>query len=172
VNAFFLWELNSCETIVKDGRVHPIDYANACPDLSIISLHYYFPWVIKTLAKWTIFCTLTGRKMRIDQATSDYFRIGDDAALDYEGKLEAYAMMAGDHFESDRYREFCDRNLGHVDEVMVELVRSEEFDRMIVETVTSAFPPHEHEGFIAHYRGLLGAWADDQERAGRAPASP
>jgi hypothetical protein len=31
-----------------------------------------------------------------------------------------------------------------------------------VETIQRAFPPHEHEQFIAHYRGLLGAWVDDQ----------
>src|ERR671922_1316680 len=32
VNAFFCWEFNSCETLIKAGEVHPIDYANACPD--------------------------------------------------------------------------------------------------------------------------------------------
>src|SRR5688500_16337769 len=53
INAFFLWEFNSCETLIKDGEVYPIDYANACPDISIISLHYYFPWAIKTLVKWS-----------------------------------------------------------------------------------------------------------------------
>ena len=31
VNAFFRWEFNSCETIVKDGVAYPIDYANASP---------------------------------------------------------------------------------------------------------------------------------------------
>ena len=53
VNAFFRWEFNSCENIVKDGVVHPIDYANASPDIALTSLHYYFPWAIKTLVKWS-----------------------------------------------------------------------------------------------------------------------
>ena len=53
VNAFFRWEFNSCETLIKGGEVHPIDYANACPDVSLISLHYYFPWAIKALLRWT-----------------------------------------------------------------------------------------------------------------------
>src|SRR5262245_59309768 len=44
VNAFFRWEFNSCESLVRGGEVHPIDYANACPDVAITSLHYYFPW--------------------------------------------------------------------------------------------------------------------------------
>ena len=49
VNAFFRWEFNSCEMLVKDGVVYPIDYANACPDVAVTSLHYYFPWAMKAL---------------------------------------------------------------------------------------------------------------------------
>jgi hypothetical protein len=37
-----------------------------------------------------------------------------------------------------------------------------QFDRLLVATVQRAFPPHEHEQLVAHYRGLLGAWANDQ----------
>ena len=33
--------------------------------------------------------------------------------------------------------------------------------RVLVDTVRSTFPTHEHEHFVAHYRGLLGAWARD-----------
>ena len=37
-------------------------------------------------------------------------------------------------------------------------------------TIQRAFPPHEHEQFIAHYRGLLAAWVADQRAAsGRQP---
>ena len=56
VNAFFRWEFNSCETLVRGDEVHPIDYANACPDVAITSLHYYFPWAMKALLKWCAFC--------------------------------------------------------------------------------------------------------------------
>ena len=35
VNAFFQWEFNSCEMLVKGDDVHPIDYANACPDVAV-----------------------------------------------------------------------------------------------------------------------------------------
>jgi hypothetical protein len=52
VNAFFRWEFNSCECLVRGDEVHPIDYANASPDVALTSLHYYFPWAIKTLLKW------------------------------------------------------------------------------------------------------------------------
>src|SRR3954470_7504886 len=37
VNAFFRWEFNSCENLVAGTEVHPIDYANACPDVALTS---------------------------------------------------------------------------------------------------------------------------------------
>ena len=46
VNAFFRWEFNSCEMLVQGNEVLPIDYANACPDVAVTSLHYYFPWAM------------------------------------------------------------------------------------------------------------------------------
>ena len=167
VNCFFRWEFNSCEMIVKDGEVHPIDYANACPDMSIISLHYYFPWAITALAKWSLFCTVTGRRTRIDPDTRTYFDIGDQEDLTYEEKLERYRALADDYFDLERYHEFCADSLEGIDEAMVDYVESPEFDSLLVDTVTSTFPPHEHERFVAHYRGLLQAWAADQSASAR-----
>ena len=59
VNAFFRWEFNSCEMLVQGDTVIPIDYANACPDVAVTSLHYYFPWAMASLIKWTAFCAAT-----------------------------------------------------------------------------------------------------------------
>jgi hypothetical protein len=162
VNAFFRWEFNSCETLVKDGVVYPIDYANACPDVAITSLHYYFPWAIKALAKWTVFCTATGRRPRYDLDTRRYFDIADRTDLDYDEKLAAYRTLADDYFEVERYRDFCASRLTHLDQAVLEWVEGSDFDGLLVETVRSTFPAHEHDQFIAHYRGLLGAWAKDE----------
>jgi hypothetical protein len=167
VNAFFRWEFNSCETLVKDGVVYPIDYANACPDVAITSLHYYFPWAIKALVSWSVFCTATGRRPRYDLDTRSYFDIADRADLDYQAKLAAYRDLADSYFEVDRYQEFCAQSLPHLDEVVVEWVEGADFDRLLVDTVRSTFPPHEHDEFVAHYRGLLAAWARDQRAASR-----
>ena len=62
VNAFFRWEFNSCEMLVQGDEVLPIDYANACPDVAVTSLHYYFPWAMRSLVKWSAFCVATGRR--------------------------------------------------------------------------------------------------------------
>ena len=165
VNAFFRWEFNSCETIVKDGIAYPIDYANASPDVALTSLHYYFPWAIAALVRWTAFCTISRRRMRINQNTRDYFELGDRADLPYEEKLREYRRLSDEYFQADAYREFCAEHLAHVDELVVEYVESSEFDELLVQTVTSTFPAHEHEHFVAHYRGLLAAWASDQRAA-------
>ena len=162
VNAFFRWELNSCETLIKDGVVYPIDYANATPDLAVTSLHYYFPWAIKTLLKWVIFCCVTGRRPTVDLDTRSYFAIADNPALDYGAKLRAYRELADRQLEVERYHDFCSRHLAHVDEVCVEWVDSADFDSLLVNTVRATYPAHEHEMFLAHFRGLLGLWVHDQ----------
>jgi hypothetical protein len=158
VNAFFRWEFNSCETLIRGGEVHPIDYANACPDVSLISLHYYFPWAIKALLRWCVYCVATGRKMHVGMDPEPWFAVEGD----YNERLEAYRDLADDYFEVDDYQEFCDRHLSHVDEAMADYIDSPEFDGLLVETVKRAFPPREHEHFVAHYRGLLAAWVADQ----------
>ena len=161
VNAFFRWEFNSCETIVKDGVAYPIDYANASPDVALTSLHYYFPWAMSALVKWTLFALASGRRMRVEQDMSAYFEIGDRDELSYEEKLAGYRRLADAYFQVDEYRAFCDEALPSFDEAMRELVASPWFDALLVRTVTSTFPPHEHEQFVEHYRGLLAAWLRD-----------
>ena len=165
VNAFFRWEFNSCETIVKDGEAYPIDYANASPDVAVTSLHYYFPWAIEALVRWSAFCLLSRRRMLINQNTRDYFAIGDREDLSYEEKLREYRRLADAYFQVDEYEEFVAAALPHVHEVMLDYIESPEFDRLLVEVVQTTFPAHEHEQFIAHYRGLLAAWTRDQRGA-------
>ena len=159
VNAFFRWEFNSCETLVKGNDVFPIDYANACPDISLISLHYYFPWAITSLLKWSVFCAVTKRRMRVNLDLRRWFDIGD-SDRSYAEKLGEYRRLSDDYFQVDDYRDFCERHLGAIDEVMHEYVSGPEFDDLLVSTVQSTFPEHEHDHFVPHYRGLLKAWAD------------
>jgi hypothetical protein len=162
VNAFFRWEFNSCESLVRGGEVFPIDYANASPDVALTSLHYYFPWAITALVRWCAFCVASGRRMRLDVDTRPWFEIADREELSYAEKLGAYRRLADEHFQVDEYAEFCAGPLGHLDEAAGDWFRSTEFDGVLVETVRSTFPAHEHERFVEHYRGLLAAWAGDR----------
>jgi hypothetical protein len=162
VNAFFRWEFNSCECLVRGDQVHPIDYANASPDVALTSLHYYFPWAIKTLLKWCTFCLVTGRRPRLDLDTRHYFEIADRDDLSYEDRLVAYRKLTDDYFDSDRYHDFCDSRLSHIDELVLDWVCSADFDRLLLDTVRATYPPHEHERFISHLRGLVGQWVREQ----------
>jgi len=162
VNAFFRWEFNSCETLVKGGEVYPIDYANACPDVALTSLHYYFPWAMKALVRWCIFALVSGRRPRLDLALDAYFEIADNASTCYSEKLAAYRELADGYFESDRYHDFCATNLPHLDEIVLDWVGGPDFDHLLIETVRSVYPAHEHDQFIAHLRGLLGMWVSDE----------
>jgi hypothetical protein len=163
VNAFFRWEFNSCETLIKDGVLYPIDYANACPDVAITSLHYYFPWAMKALVKWSVYCAVTGRRPRYDLETRRFFDIADRPDLDYGQKLAAYRILADDYFETEHYWDFCASRLAHFDEVAVNWFAGPEFDQLLVDTVRSTFPAHEHDHFVAHYRGLIGLWVREEQ---------
>jgi hypothetical protein len=162
VNAFFLWEFNSAEMLVTGDEVYPIDYANACPDVAVTSLHYYFPWAMTALVRWSVFCVVTGRRQAVDLTTGRYFAIADDPDITYDDKLAAYLGLADEHFDSERYWEFCDQHLAHLPEQVLEWVTSDEFDRMLRDTVAATYPPHEQEQFLAHFRGLVGMWVSDQ----------
>src|SRR4051794_10534116 len=131
INAFFRWEFNSCEALVTGKRVQPIDYANACPDIAITSLHYYFPWAIQNLVSWSIYCAVTGRAPRVDTETGKWFAIADDPELDFPAKLARYGQLADAYFEVERYREFCDTSLASLPELVHDWISSPEFDDLL-----------------------------------------
>ncbi len=163
INAFFRWDFNSCEAIYKDGRLWPMDFANACPDIALTSLHYYFPWAISSLWAWSLFCMATERPMHVTMDIKPYLDIAD-SDRSFREKLTEYGKLADQHLDTERYWEFRHTSLKHLDEIMWEFVRSPEFDHIIVSTVQGIFPEHEHEQFINHYRGLLAKWAQDNNR--------
>lgn len=162
VNAFFGWEFNSCEALLKEGEIYPIDYANTCPDVSLASLHYYFPWAVKALVKWCIYVLVTGRRATLDTRAGQFFEIADCAGASYEEKLHAYADLAEAYFETGRYQDFCASSLGHVDDIAAEWVASPDFDRLLVQAARSARAAREADQVIAHVRGMLATWVRDQ----------
>jgi hypothetical protein len=162
VNAFFRWEFNSCETLVTGGEVSPIDYANACPDVALTSLHYYFPWAIKALVKWSVFALVTGRRPRLDLDTAQYFEIADDSGATYAQKLAAYRELADQYFDTEQYHDFCAQSLARLDEIVLDWVAGPDFDQLLVDTVRSVYPAHEQDMFIAHLRGLISMWVSDE----------
>ncbi len=165
VNAFFRWEFNSCEMLVKGGVVYPIDYANACPDVAVTSLHYYFPWAMKALVKWTAYCVVTGRKPRTARRHRRRGSRSPTTRCSTTGASSRhYQRLADDYFETERYRDFCETALPHVDEMVLEWIDGPDFASLLHSTIQQTYPPHEWERFEAHFGGLLGMWVSDERR--------
>lgn len=157
INSFFNWDFNSCEMLRAAETLHPIDFANACPDSQVTSLHYHFPWVVKALVKWTLFCAATRRKMRLSFDWDPYFEIADtDAPLD--DKLAAYDALAKKHFDADAFEQFCDAHLSHLDEVAVDYFGTPAFEEVVRAKVSALYPPHEVERFTEHFYGMVQFW--------------
>ncbi|MGH8895337.1 MAG: hypothetical protein ACRDWY_18820, partial [Actinomycetes bacterium] len=62
----------------------------------------------------------------------------------------------------ERYQDFCASRLGEIDELVLAYVEGPDFDRVLVDTVRSMFPPHEQDQFVDHFRGLLALWCRDE----------
>jgi hypothetical protein len=159
INAFFGWDFNSCEALLKGGVWYPIDFANACPDSQVTSLHYHFPWLLKANLRWSLFCAATRRKVRRNLDWEPYFAI---AARDLppRDKLRAYAALARTHFDLERFEEFCARHLAHLDDVAMS---SSAARRRAVQKGHRAFP-HEVDSFIELF-GRIQQWRANEGRA-------
>ena len=157
INAFFGWDFNSCESLRREGVFHPIDFANACPDSQVTSLHYHFPWLVKAKLKWALFVAATRRKMRKNLDWEPFFEIAAQEAP-FKEKLAAYARLAHQRFESDRFVEFCATQLPHLDEVAWEFFGSPVAKDAVHQKVAALFPAHEVEQFTEHFWGLIQYW--------------
>ena len=146
INAFFGWDFNSCESLRRDGIWHPIDFANACPDSQVTSLHFHFPWLIKANLRWSIFCAATDRAMKTNLEWGEYFAIAD-SDRSFDEKLAGYVKLARQRFDIDAFESFCARHLPHLDEVAHEFFATDTVREAIREKVTALYPEHEVDSF-------------------------
>ena len=157
INSFFGWDFNSCEALRKDGVFYPIDFANACPDSQVTSLHYHFPWLVKAILKWSIFCAATKRPMRHTVDWEPFYEV-QRRGLSFEESLAEYEKIADERFETARFEEFCEKHLSHLDEVAYEFFGSDRAMEAVRLKVESLFPQHEHDQFTEHFWGLIQFW--------------
>ena len=166
VNAFFRWEFNSCETIVKDGLAHPIDYANASPDIALVSLHYWFPWAIRSLVAWCAFCSVSGRSMRLNQRTTRVLpRRATTRAWATRRSSRRYEELAAAYFRTEEFEEFRAVALSNLDELTVDYFESAEFDDLLVRAIRLEVEPERQEEMIERCRTLTRQWAADERAA-------
>lgn len=165
INSFFGWDFNSCEALRRDGIWHPIDFANACPDSQVTSVHFHFPWLLKANLRWSIFCAATGRPMRKNLNWDPYFAIADKDLSPRE-KLSEYAAIAHQRFDTERFREFCQTHLSHLDEVAYDFFASDTLRDAIHQKVSALFPPHEIEEFTEMFWQRIQNWRDTEGAQG------
>jgi len=157
INAFFGWDFNSCEALRQEGTWYPIDFANACPDSQVTSLHYHFPWLIKANLRWSIYCAATDRKMKTDLDWHEYFAIADQD-ISFDEKLAGYVELARERFEVDAFQAFCDEHLSHLDEVANEFFATDTVHDAVHRKVTSLFPEHEIDEFTEMFWNRIQEW--------------
>jgi hypothetical protein len=157
INSFFGWDFNSCESLRKDGVFYPIDFANACPDFQVTSLHFHWPVMVKNMIKWSLFCAATKRPMRKTLDWDPYYAVVKKD-LSQADRLKEYAKIAKERLDTDRFVEFCDQHLGNLDEVAWEFFGTERCKDIVRAKVTAIFPAHEIEKFTEHFFGLVQFW--------------
>jgi hypothetical protein len=157
INAFFGWDFNSCEALRHDGLWYPIDYANPCPDSQVTSLHYHFPWLVKANIRWSIFCAVTRRRMRPNLDWAPFFRIAEQD-MGYRERMAAYAALARERLEADRFEEFCAKHLAHLDEVAYEFFASDMARDAVRKKVSALFPTHEIDEFTELFFSRIQLW--------------
>ena len=171
INAFFGWDFNSCEALLKDHVWHPIDYANPCPDSQVTSLHQHFPWLVKSYIRWSLYCAATKKKMRPSLDWEPFFAARDEK-LDLRTQVARYAKIARERLEADRFEEWCDEHLAHLDEVAWNYFGTPRAKEAIRQKVEMLFPKHEWETFTDHFFAEIQTWRerDAAERAEKAKA--
>ncbi|MBT8079261.1 MAG: hypothetical protein KJO31_11850 [Gammaproteobacteria bacterium] len=164
INAFFGWDFNSCEALRSNGVWRPIDFANGCPDSQVTSLHYHFPWLINANLRWSVYCAATDRSMHTNLDWGEYFRIAEQD-ISFEEKLESYSKIALEYFEYDRFNEFCEQHLSHLDEVADEFFGSQFVRDAIRQKVEALYPDHEIEEFTELFWSRIQDWRAQQVAA-------
>ena len=157
INAFFGWDFNSCEALRQEGVWYPIDFANACPDSQVTSLHYHFPWLIKSNLRWAIFCAATDRSMKTNLDWQSYFSIADQD-IPFEEKMAGYVELARTHFDADEFESFCETHLSHLDEVAYEFFDTDIVRDAIRQKVTALYPEHEIDTFVELFWNRVQKW--------------
>ena len=161
INAFFGWDFNSCEALRQGTTWHPIDFANPCPDSQVTSLHYHFPWLIGANLRWSLFCAATRRPVRPNLDWQPFFDIADTDAT-YPEKLGQYAAIARERLQADRFDEFCDTHLAHLDAELHDFFGSDTARDAVHQKVVAMYPEHEVDEFTDLFWSRIQDWRNDQ----------
>ena len=156
------WEFNSCETIVKGGQGLPDRLRQRVPRHVDDQPPLLLPMGDQDAGQVG---HRSARHRPADEARQDmqtYFEIGDRDDLSYEQKLEEYRRLADEHFDIERYNEFCNEHLQHDRRGHGQYFIERRVRRLLVDTVRSTFP-HTSTTSSSRTTGACSqAWVTDQ----------
>ena len=160
INAFFRWEFNSCETLVRGTEAHPIDYANASPDVALTSPALLLPVgderaaeVVDRSAPSPAASRARGPRhapLLRDRRPRGPLLRGEARRVPQAGRRVLRGRPLHGLLRDRRSRtstSSCSTGSPRPSSTA-----------LLVETVRATYPAHEQEQFLAHFRGLLGLW--------------
>ncbi len=99
--------------------------------------------------------------MRANMHWQPFFDIAD-RDMEPRERLRAYARLAHERFETDRFHEFCETHLGHLDELAYEFFGSDMARDAVHQKVAALFPPHEIEEFTELFWSRIQQWRETE----------
>jgi hypothetical protein len=86
--------------------------------------------------------------------------------MDPRERLAAYAAIAHERFETEKFRDFCQTHLGHLDELAYDFFGSDVMRDAINRKVTSLFPAHEIDEFTELFWDRIQLWRKQEGQSG------
>ncbi len=170
ITAFFGWDFNSCEALSKNGVWHPIDFANACPDSQVTSLHYHFPWLVMSNLAWSIYVAATKRRMRMNFDWEPFYWIAREKGT-FDEKLRAYAAIARERLDEARFEEFKAKHLPHLHDATHAFFGTPRAKEAVRLKTAALYPAHEVDQFTELFWGRIQKWRDDHATSEPAPVA-
>ena len=167
VNAFFRWEFNSCESLVRGTERAPDRLRERLARRRADEPPLLLP--VGDGGARQVVRLLLGHRPPPARSTRTSARTSTSATARTSPTRTSCASTAGSSTTTSRStstRSSARRRFRLLREVVVDYFASPEFDALLVETVQAVFPAHEHEEMVARHRGLVGAWVADQSPGG------
>jgi hypothetical protein len=89
-----------------------------------------------------------------------------DKDLSPRERLREYAKIAHERFDTERFRDFCRTELGHLDELAYDFFGRETLRDAIHQKVEALFPAHEIDDFTQLFWDCIQTWREQEGRHG------